>query len=544
MQNDAGSPAEALTGERRFELLVNAISDYAIYLLDRHGRVTSWNTGAQRVKGYAAEEIIGQHYSRFYTEEDRARGLPEQALRAAAEHGYYETEGWRVRRDGTRFWTSALIDAVRDETGELIGFAKVTRDMTERRAAQQALRESEERVRQAREALAQAQKLEAIGRLTGGVAHDFNNMLTIIRGSAELLRKASLPDEKRARYLEAILTTADRATLLTRQLLAFARQQPLQPESFDAAARIRGLAQIVETSTGTSIRSILDFDPEPAMVHADPTQFETAIVNMVINARDAMPDGGVLRIGVRRVDGVPAVRGHAAVEGDFVAVTVQDTGTGIAPDVLGRIFEPFFTTKAVNKGTGLGLSQAYGFAKQSGGEIDVASAPGHGSSFTLYLPRTAAPASAAAGPDTAGAGRDADRKLSLLLVEDNITVGEFAHGVLGDLGHSVVWATDGSAALAELERRDGRFDVLFSDVVMPGISGLDLAREARRRWPQLRVVLASGYSHVLAASHGHEFELLEKPYSVDRLTAVLLRRGQPPGEAGGYGTQGMQGGVA
>jgi len=534
MQTDSGRPAEALTGDRRFELLVNAISDYAIYLLDRNGYITSWNTGAQRFKGYRADEIVGQHFSRFYTEEDRARGLPQYALGMAAEHGSFEVEGWRVRKDGTRFWTSALIDAVRDEQGQVIGFAKVTRDMTEKRAAQQALQESERRVREAQEALAQAQKLEAIGRLTGGVAHDFNNLLTIIRGSAELLRKAALPEEKRARYLEAIVSTADRAALLTRQLLAFARQQPLQPEVFDAAARIRSLVQLIETTVGASIEPRLEIETEPAPVHADPTQFETTVLNMVINARDAMPDGGRLYIRIGTVDQIPAVRGHASVEGDFVAVTVQDTGTGIEPSALSRIFEPFFTTKAVNKGTGLGLSQAYGFAKQSGGEIDVTTVLGQGSAFTLFLPQAQQNAKVS-GMSAWVPDMDAARCLNVLLVEDNETVGEFARGVLADLGHAVTWVTDGSAALEELERRHGDFDVMFSDVVMPGISGIELGREARRRWPQLRVVLASGYSHVLTEPNSHEFELLEKPYSVDRLTAVLLRRWQPAHRQGAPG---------
>ena len=522
MPTDLVRTAEALTGDRRFELLVNAISDYAIYLLDRNGYITSWNTGAQRFKGYRAEEIVGQHFSRFYTEEDRARGLPQYALSVAAEKGSFEAEGWRVRKDGTRFWTSALIDAVRDDHGQVIGFAKVTRDMTEQRMAQQALQESEQRVREAQEALAQSQKLEAIGRLTGGVAHDFNNLLTIVRGSAELLRRATLSDEKRLRYLDAIVNTADRAALLTRQLLAFARQQPLQPEVFDAAARIRGLMQIVETTVGAAIRVVLEFEQEPAPVHADPTQFETTVLNLVINARDAMPEGGELRICVRMVKEIAPGRGHAAALGDFVAVTVRDTGTGIDPAALGRIFEPFFTTKAVNKGTGLGLSQAYGFAKQSGGEIDVMTALGQGTAFTLYLPQAQGGHASDSGVTIPETGQP--RTLKLLLVEDNETVGEFARSVLADLGHEVTWVTDGGAALEELERRGGQFDVVFSDVVMPGISGIELGREARRRWPGLRVVLASGYSHVLAEPSGHEFELLEKPYSVDRLTTVLLRR--------------------
>ncbi|HMI21200.1 MAG TPA: ATP-binding protein [Sphingomonas sp.] len=500
-------------GDRRFELLVNAVTDYAIYLLDVNGHVASWNSGAQRFKGYSAEEIIGQHFSAFYTAEDRATGLPARALRTAETEGKFEQEGWRVRKDGTRFPASVLIDPIRDETGRLIGFAKVTRDLTERWKAQQDMQAT-------REALAQAQKMEAIGRLTGGVAHDFNNLLTVIRASADLLGRSDLAEEKRQRYVRAIAETAERAAQLTGQLLAFARRQPLKPERFDVAARLGGMGQIINTTLGSPVQVAYLVESDVGVVEADPNQFETAILNMAINARDAMPAGGVLRISARKVDRVPAVRGHAAVLGSFVAVTVEDDGTGIAPDTLARIFEPFFTTKEVNKGTGLGLSQVYGFAKQSGGEISVESEPGEGSRFTLFLPRIDHAEPGVAVPVAAPAATSSKRR-SVLLVEDNETVGSFAHSLLEELGQDVTWVIGAEDALRILEERHAAFDLVFSDVVMPGMNGIDLAQEVRDRWPDLPVVLTSGYSHILAEEGSHGFDLLKKPYSIEGLLEVL-----------------------
>lgn len=504
---------EALNGDQRFQLLVDAIRDYAIYLLDLQGNVSSWNTGAQRFKGYAAEEIIGQHFSRFYTPQDRERGEPQRALSTALQYGRFESEAWRIRKDGSPFWANVVIDIIRNERGEPIGFAKITRDITERRRAQ-------EEIERARDALAQAQKMEAIGRLTGGVAHDFNNLLTVIRSSAELLRRPGIPDTRRAHYVNAIVETAERAAGLTRQLLAFARRQSLRPEPFFVSQRLEGLAQIIDTTLGGRIVKRQTLAADTSAVLADPAQFDTALLNIAINARDAMPNGGQLSISSRNVDHVPPLRRHARVDGAFVAVSIEDTGTGIAPDTLDRIFEPFFTTKPTGQGTGLGLSQVYGFVKQSGGEIAVTSTVGTGTCFTLYLPRAAN----IPMPLTAACVQDIDNTLAprkVLLVEDNETVGRFAHGLLAELGLSVTWATGAQAALAVLEAGRDRYDMVFSDVVMPGMSGIELGHEIRRRWPDLPVVLTSGYSHVLAEEGTHGFELLHKPYSLEGLLKAL-----------------------
>ncbi|MDF2493421.1 PAS domain-containing sensor histidine kinase [Sphingomonas sp.] len=499
--------------EQQFRLLVQGVRDYAIYMLDPDGNVSSWNAGAQAIKGYTADEIIGAHFSRFYTPEDREKGEPAKALRAALTHGTFEKEALRLRKDGSTFWAHVVIDPIYDDAGVLTGFTKITRDVTERRHAQ-------EELDTAREALAQSQKMEAIGRLTGGVAHDFNNLLTVIRSSADLLQLPNQSEEKRQRYIAAIAETADRAAQLTGQLLAFARRQPLEPETFVVGDRVLGLERLITTTVGSPVKVEVTIAGDVGCVTADPNQFESAVLNIAINARDAMPDGGVLRITARNTTHVPSVRRHAAVEGDFVAVDISDSGTGMDAETQGRIFEPFFTTKAIGRGTGLGLSQAYGFAKQSGGEISVCSRPGQGSTFTIYLPRAAAVAPARE-PLTPAALRHALPTQRVLMVEDNEVVGRFARTLLEELGQSTTWATNGESALRLLEEADGAFDLLFTDVVMPGMSGIDLAKEVEHRWPHCRVVLTSGYSHVLAEEGNHGFPLLRKPYSLDKLMSVL-----------------------
>ena len=421
----------------------------------------------------------------------------------------------------------------RDEIAFLREIADRTRLAMERARVETELRELnatlEDRVAMrsrdliaAEEQLRQSQKMEAIGQLTGGVAHDFNNLLTVIRNSADLLRTRDLPEERRRRYVDAIASTADRAAKLTSQLLAFSRRQALKPEVFDARGRLAGVADMLLSLLGGRIALELEPDGPPAFVEADIGQFETAVVNLVVNARDAMRGEGRLAISVAFADTLPAVRGHAGAPGAFVAVSVADTGGGVPVEVMERIFEPFFTTKEVGKGTGLGLSQVFGFAKQSGGEVDVRNDDGRGAVFTLYLPRVDAPPPKSPAPAASAAA--APGKGRVLIVEDNLEVGEFATQLLADLGYTPTPATDASQALALIEAR-GRdsFDVVFTDVVMPGMGGVELARRLRDRWPDLPVLLTSGYSHVLAEDVRHGFELLRKPYSVEELSRGLRR---------------------
>jgi len=391
---------------------------------------------------------------------------------------------------------------------------------------------------EAEEALKHGQRLEALGQLTGGVAHDFNNLLTVIRASVDLLRRPDLPEQRRLRYIEAISDTVTRAAKLTAQLLAFARRQTLKPELFDVRQSVQMLSEMIGTLIGSRVEIITRLPDEPCFIDADAGQFETAIINMAVNARDAMDGHGRLTIAVRTVAELPNEAAPAGSRGQkshdkksdgqsvrgYVAVSVADTGVGIPQEQFGRIFEPFFTTKQVGHGTGLGLSQVFGFAKQSGGEVAVASEVGKGSTFTLYLPR-AADSSGMQQMPAADAPAIDGRGMSVLVVEDNAEVGKFAADALAELGYTPKLVGNATHALEELSAGADRFDVVFTDVVMPGMTGVELAQEIRRRHPDMPVVLTSGYSHVLSEHGSYGYELLQKPYSIEQLSRVLHRVG-------------------
>ncbi|HET7817146.1 MAG TPA: PAS domain S-box protein [Sphingomicrobium sp.] len=487
--------------EQRFRMLVQGVRDYAIYMLDTDGRVTNWNAGAEAIKGYSADEIVGQHFSRFYTEEDRARGEPQIAMETALRQGKYEREAWRVRKDGTLFCAHVVLDPIFNEAGDHVGFAKVTRDITEKVRAHEELEE-------ARAALVQSQKLQALGKLTGGIAHDFNNLMTVIAGSADLLlRKPDLPDNKKRQYLEAIAETAERATTLTNHLLAFGRRQAIKPEVLDLNVRLDALGEVLSRTLGSAIRVELDLAPGEARVEVDAAQLETAILNAAVNARDAMPAGGTLILSTEPL---------TESGGDFVCLSIRDTGEGMAADVAERAFEPFFTTKAVGKGTGLGLSQIHGFTAQAGGRAEIRSKAGEGTVLRLILPASAKPLSAAAQDGAQLA--PLPHGLRVLLVEDNGQVRRFAEGLLADLGCSVVCAGGGGEALAILA--GGGIDLVLSDVVMPEMSGVELARTIRDTDPGLPVLLATGYSDEILAS-GDEFSVLAKPFGAAELSKAI-----------------------
>jgi PAS domain S-box-containing protein len=500
--------------ERQFRLLVSGVVDYALYMLDPNGIVNSWNTGAEHIKGYGAEEVLGQHFSRFYTEADRAAGAPMRALQTAAETGRYEAEGWRVRKDGSLLWASVVLDAIHDETGQLVGYAKITRDITDKRNAQLELQ-------RAHDQLAQAQKMEALGQLTGGVAHDFNNLLMVVSGQAQLLRGQLADDPKALRALDAIETSARRGEDLTRHLLSFARRQRLQPVSVDLNDRILGLKELLSASLPASVQMVVDLPRKLWPVEADLSELELALLNLTVNARDAMPNGGVLTLGAENVT-LKGGQGPLELAGEFVALSIGDTGMGIPTDILPRVFDPFFTTKEVSKGTGLGLSQVYGFAQQSGGRVTVASELGHGATFTLYLPK----ARSAPKATTAEVAVETVSGARILLVEDNPEVAEVAASMLEQLGHKVRLATNARGAIAAVEA-DETFDLVLSDIVMAGeLDGVGLARQLRTLAPELPVLLATGYSQA-AERIGDEFPILRKPYNIKDLgqavTAALGR---------------------
>ena len=498
-----------LSEEQRFRLLVNAITDYAIYMLDPEGRIATWNPGAQRFKGYAADEIIGEHYSRFFTPEDVDADLPGRALRTALREGRFEAEGWRLRKDGARFWVSAVIDPIFDDAGHHIGFAKVTRDITEKKFA-------EDKLRSTQEALNQSQKLQALGELTGGVAHDFNNLMTVIAGASDfLLKQPDLPADKRRRYLEAIAETTERASSLTNHLLAFGRRQSLRPVVLDLNVRLDAFAEMIARMLGSPIRVQLDLKARQALVEVDVAQLETALLNAALNARDAMEGRGELTLGTSdcHLDDEPAV-----------CITVRDSGPGIPDEVLQRVFEPFFTTKEIGKGTGLGLSQIHGFAAQAGGRAEIESAPGEGALLRIYLPRTDKPLAEAEqtvdfGPPPPG--------LKVLLVEDNEQVRDFAAELLQDLKCEVTTAAEGGEAVELLKSKS--FDLVFSDVVMPGMGGVELARKIGAELPKMPVLLATGYSPEFLRHGPGPFAVLTKPYDATTLAkaiAELLQNGR------------------
>jgi PAS domain S-box-containing protein len=502
--------------ERQFRLLVDGVIDYALYMLDPAGTVASWNSGAQRIKGYSSDDIIGKHFSQFYTEEDRADGVPWRALDTARKEGRYIAEGWRLRKDGTRFWASVAIDAIRDETGELVGFAKITRDVTERR-------NSELGFAQTQRQLAYAQKMEALGQLTGGVAHDFNNMLMVISGQAQALL-GRLSDARDLRSARAIALAADRGETLTRQLLAFSRRQSLNPTPIRLRERFEEFREILLSSARQDIRVTIDIDDAVWPVAVDISELQLAVVNIVVNARDAMPNGGSLVI---TAENLTAAEGELPDElsGDFVAIEITDTGTGIPEEVLPRIFEPFFTTKQQERGTGLGLSQLYGFARQSGGTVAIASKVGQGTTVTLYLPRTTREViqtDKAATMVPKGAGNGA----AILVVEDNPHVSDVAAELIESLGYRVVSADCGVAAL-EILKSGKPFHLVFSDVVLPGeLDGFALAQRIKESYPDLPVLLTTGYSRASAPS---KYPILRKPYQLASLASAI--RGAIAGDA-------------
>jgi PAS domain S-box-containing protein len=490
--------------ERQFRLLVNNVTDYALYLIDPNGIITSWNTGAQRIKGYTADEIIGQHFSRFYTEADRSAGAPARALYTALHEGRFEAEAWRVRKNGELFWANVVIDPVRDENGNLVGFAKITRDITERRQAQLAREEAAVQ-------RAHSQKMDAIGQLTGGVAHDFNNLLTIVAGQVMRLRKAFGKEPLAAQALDAIDLASQRGATLTRQLLTFSRRQAFRPTVVQPAERITAIKALLTTSIGSGIDIRLQFPEGIWPIKVDTNEFELAVVNLVLNARDAMPRGGTLTVSIENIGLLPEDT-PAGLIGDFVAIRVSDTGEGIAPDVVPKVFEPFFTTKQADKGTGLGLSQVHGFAHQSQGTVAIESELGQGTTVTIYLPRSTEAATEIAAPVQEAAPGEG----KILLVEDNPEVADVTEHMCRDLGYQVSSVRNAAQALLAVDREP--FDLVISDVVMPGdMDGIKLARTLRERQPGIPVLLVTGYSQ-RAGDAVAEFPILRKPYQLSELS--------------------------
>jgi len=490
---------------RHFQILIEGVVDYAIFALDKEGHIASWNSAAQKIMGYTAEEIIGKHFGIFYRPDERRAGAPDRALELASQRGKHEVEGWRIRKNGTPFFITGSVASTRDDAGNLLGFINILRDATERRDA-------EEKLVQAREQLAMSQKMEAIGKLTGGIAHDFNNLLMIIGGSAQIF--ARLLDPKLPRAIEAIQNAAKRGESLTRQLLTFSRHQHLSPTVVDLNASIKNMRTMIESSLRGNIVYNENIGDGVWPVKVDLAELELAIVNIAVNARDAMPSGGTFTLSVSDVT-INQEVGDNRLEGAFLAIAFSDTGTGIPPNLLSKMFDPFFTTKEVGKGTGLGLSQVYGFAHQAGGTVTADSEVGQGTTITVYLPSCADEQITSKKASAKTKARHSQRQ-TVLVVDDSADVAEVTSSLFEHLGYETIYRDSAEAALKLLEAGT-KIDLVFSDIVMPGtIDGVGLAREIRSQYPNLPVVLTTGYSDA-AKEAPSNLRILRKPFDIEAL---------------------------
>lgn len=496
---------ELRQSEERFRLLVDGASDHAIFMLDPEGVVASWNAGAEHIFGFTNEEAIGRSLGDLHPPEDWQAEPPQYALEQAAATGRFEEEGWRVRKDGRRFRASTVTTALRDGEGRLRGFSRITRDVTEKHALEQQLRH--------------AQKLEAVGRLAGGVAHEFNNSATAILGYSSLIIDKAQDDHKLRHYAEEIHKAGQRAAAVTRQLLAFSRQKILQPTTINLNDVVGDIEKMLRRLLGENIRVLTALDPYLGSVKADPSGMAQVIINLALNARDAMPEGGELVIETGNIEVGRALAGEneQLVPGPHVRLRVSDTGTGLDKQAAAHLFEPFFTTKPVGNGTGLGLSTVYGTVKQSGGGILVFSEPGRGTTFEIYLPRleqvVVKPVLLSPTKGPSGGSE------TILVVEDDSSLRWLTSQILAQFGYAVLEAQDASHALALATERAGDLDLVITDVVMPGHNGRQLARQIRERYPHTKLLLMSGHMAEIAQHDQDEVALpfLEKPFTPEDL---------------------------
>lgn len=502
--------------EARFRQLIDGFRDQAICMLDPEGRIGSWGGDLERLLGYARHEIVGMPFARLFPEDERARGLPEDMLQTAVRDGRLQQTGWRLRSDGRRVAVSEVIDMIHGEDGAHAGFAVVMRDMSAQRATEDALEAT-------RQALFQSQKLEMIGKLTGGVVHDFNNLLSAILGNLEIGRRRLDPGSNVSPFIDNALIGARRGAEMVARMMTFAREQPAHIASVALPDLVSGLEDLFSWTIGPGVTVKTEYSPRLAAIEVDPHQLELALMNLLVNARDAMPCGGTIHIRARNRRIAPAQAAGAAWR--CVQLAISDTGTGMDAETLARARDLFFTTKAPGKGTGLGLSTVQSFIDAAHGQMLIESAPGKGTTVSLLLPCAKDPARGAIVDDEI---EDDDvvsserRRLRILVVDDDALVLMNTVAMLTELGHETVEAISARDALAILAA-DGEagVDLMITDHAMPSMTGMELARCVSDTWPSLPVILATGYAEVGTEVGSVATARLQKPFGIRDLRATI-----------------------
>jgi PAS domain S-box-containing protein len=528
--------------EERFRLVVESLQDYAVFMMDPSGRVSTWNLGAERIVGWSQQEAIGKLFGSFYTAEDEAKGLPGQALKESALAGRYEDEGWRLRKDGSPFWANVVVTSLVDEHGELVGFSAIFRDLTGRKKTEEQLKrlntELEERYvekaaelahtigerEKLQEQLLQVQKMESIGTLAGGIAHDINNILNIISGYANVILQNTGDKEKNSEHIEVIIETVERGVSLVRQLLAMARKAETKFEQVRVTGVLQKLQGIINDTFPKQIEVIWDLQPELPPIMADHHQIHQAVFNLCLNARDAMPDGGKLIVATRTVAGAELRKiSQEAKEELYCCITVKDTGMGMSMSTKNRIFEPFFTTKRQGEGTGLGLAVVYGIIGKHGGIIDVESEPDRGASFRLFLP---IPREQAEPSD--GQGQVARKKSEefvgdgemILFVDDEVHQLRLMQMHLQRAGYRVLTAADGAEAVDIHRRHKDEIAAVVLDFGLPKLNGWEAFRKMKEIDPALKAIFATGFMASQLETELAKQELsgvIMKPYQLDEV---------------------------
>jgi PAS domain S-box-containing protein len=524
--------------EERFRLIVESFQDYAVFMMDSEGRVTLWNRGAERIWGYPQEEVIGKSFECFNTPDEQPAHTPGDILRRTIAEGRHEEEGWRSRKDGSRFWANVVYTTVRDDKGELIGFSAVSRDVTDRKRAENELQrlntemqkhiaeQTEELIRtiaqreRLHEELLQAQKMESIGTLAGGIAHDFNNLLNVILGYTSLLEKSPPNPTQVSANVEVIKETVTRGSSLVRQLLAVARKSETQFERVEINSLLQGLQALLQETFPKTIDVFLRLEPTLPTLTADSNQIHQAMLNLCLNSRDAMPEGGELLLKTGIVSGIELRRRfQEARQEQYIRISVTDTGHGIDKAIKNRVFEPFFTTKTQGQGSGLGLSVVYGIVTNHGGFVDVASGQGHGTTFDIYLPVPSHVAPFIPAPDGGEekkAEQSAGKSAIILFVEDETHQLNLMQKHLTAEGHKVLTAKDGAEAVQTYIRHKQEIDLVVLDLGLPKLNGWEAYKMMKEADPNVKAIFATGFISPEIEAHldaGELSAVITKPYT-------------------------------